>query len=148
MITQNDLAQLSSAAGLAGFDINENDMQILNWNAGMNTHIPAKLPRGFCAVYIFKWNDIYLKVGKANSKSSARYQSHHYYPESSNSNLSKSLLNDTEFQTLLGNMSTSDWLRTNINRYNILIPRDFGSNFVNFAEAFFILKCNPMFEGS
>ena len=148
MITQDNLKQVVQAAKLAGFEVNEKDLELLSWKAGMETHNPKRLPKEYCAVYIFKWNDIYLKVGKANSKSNARYQSQHYYPDSSKSNLSKSLLSDSEFQELLGNMSTSDWLRMNINRYNILIPKKFGSKFVNFVEAFFILKCNPMFEGN
>lgn len=147
MITQKDLKIVASAANLAGFHVDEGDLRLLSWNAGIQTHIPEKLPAGFCAVYIFKWNDKYLKVGKANSKSNARYQSHHYIAESSNSNLSKSLLGNTEFQTLFANTTTSSWLKENVHRYNILIPKNLGGKFVNFVEAFFILKCNPVFEG-
>ena len=121
-------------------------MTLLVWNAGLQTHIPLVLPANSAAVYIFKWNDYYLKVGKVNSNSHARYQSHHYNPDSSRSNLSQSLLSDIEFQALLGDRYVGEWIKVNTTRYNILIPSSLGKNFVHFAEAFFILKCNPRFE--
>jgi len=148
MITQQHIIELCNSAAYAGFNVNPNDLTLLQWNAGLQTHIPLALPANSAAVYIFKWNDNYLKVGKVNSKSNPRYKSHHYNPRSSGSNLSKSLLNDTEFQALLGDNNVGDWLKTNTTRFNILIPTILGKNFVHFAEAFFILKCNPRFENT
>ena len=146
MITQNDLISLITASNLAGFNVDINDIQLLHWEAGIQTHVPQRLPHESAAVYIFKWNDSYLKVGKANENSNARYQSQHYNAESSISNLSRSLLNDAEFQAMLGEITTSEWLRTNTNRFNIIIPSRLGKKFVHFTEAFFILKCNPIYE--
>lgn len=148
MITQQDIIHLCKAAANAGFNVNPNDLELLRWNAGLQTHNPSALPADSAAVYIFKWNNNYLKVGKVNTNSNARYQSQHYNPDSSRSNLSKSLLSDTEFQALLGDGNVGDWLRANTTRFNILIPCTLGKNFVHFAEAFFILKCNPRFENT
>ena len=148
MIAQQDLQSLVNASAQAGYNVNLNDLELLSWDAGMETHIPIALPKDFAAVYIFKWNDSYLKVGKVNSKSNARYQSQHYNPDSSNSNLSKSLLNEPEFEVLLRGSLPGNWLKENTVRFNVLIPSSLGKNFVHFAEAFFILKCSPRFENT
>lgn len=148
MISQQDIQNVIKAASNAGYQVNVNDLQLLTWNAGINNHIPLPLPNGFAAVYVFRWNDCCLKVGKVNNKSNARYQSQHYNPNSSNSNLSKSIINDTEFEALLGDINPGEWLKQNTFRYNILIPERLGKNFVHFVEAFFILKLNPKFENT
>jgi hypothetical protein len=148
MITEQDIQALCNSAINAGFNGDANDIELLQWNLGIQNHIPLQLPADKAAVYIFKWNDTYLKVGKVNENSNARYQSQHYNPNSSNSNLSKSLLGDAEFQALLGNANVGNWIKENTIRFNILIPTNFGKNFVHFAEAFFILKCNPKFENT
>lgn len=148
MITQQDIIELCNSAANTGFNVNPNTLTLLQWNAGIQTHIPLSLPANSAAVYIFKWNDNYLKVGKVNSNSNARYQSQHYNPDSSKSNLSKSLLSDTEFQTILGNGNVGEWLKANTTRFNIIIPSILGKNFIHFAEAFFILKRNPRFENT
>jgi hypothetical protein len=147
MIGQEDLDGLVNAASIAGFKVSVADLQIVVWRKGLN-HIPTALPRGFAAIYIFKWNTKYLKVGKVNTKSSARYHSQHYNPDSSNSNLSKTLLKEPEFEAMIGIEHPGVWLKKNTTRFNILIPASLGKNFVHFAEAFFILKCNPMFENT
>jgi hypothetical protein len=148
MINNDDLKELVISAAQAGFKLHSNDLQLLIWNFGVSNHKPQSLPTNMAAVYIFKWNETYLKVGKVNAKSNARYQFQHYNPDSSKSNLSKSLLNDAEFQALLGDAFIGDWIKENTTRFNILIPTSFGKNFVHFAEAFFILKCNPKFEST
>lgn len=148
MITQNDIQQLVNSATLTGFEIDVEDLQLLQWNAGISTHLPQALPDNNAAVYIFKWGNEYLKVGKVNSNSNARYQSQHYNPNSSMSNLSKSILQDEELRINLNNISVSEWIKANTTRFNILIPSRLGKNFVHFAEAFFILKCNPRFENT
>lgn len=146
LITQQDLTLLAEAALKAGYELSINQLKLVIWDAGFDTHIPTLLPNGFGAVYIFEWGNEYLKVGKVNANSNPRYQFHHYNETSSRSNLSKSLLNDTEFDDLLDGISPGDWIKNNTTRYNILIPSILGKNFINFAEAFFILKCNPRFE--
>lgn len=146
MITQQDLQLLANAAFNAGYNLNPNDLQLLKWNAGIHTHIPLELPQNTAAVYIFEWNGTYLKVGKVNSNSNARYQYHHYDCNSSRSNLSKSISNDVEMTPIIGAIPPGEWIKENTTRFNILIPNSLGKNFVHFAEAFFILKCNPKYE--
>ena len=151
MITQQDLQDLVNAATIAGYNVDINGLQLLQWNAGIQTHIPLALPANSAAIYIFKWNDFYLKVGKVNENSNARYQSQHYNSNSSPSNLSKTLKNESEFHALARQYPDTDqgnWIKENTTRFNILIPSILGKNFVHFAEAFFILKCNPMFENT
>jgi hypothetical protein len=148
MITQNDISALVVSATQAGFNLSASDLQILQWDAGISSHIPIPLPLNMAAVYIFKWGDAYLKVGKVNSKSNARYQSQHYNPESSSSNLAKSILQDVELNKLIGNLNISQWMKANTTRFNILIPSWLGKNFVHFAEAFYILKCSPRYENT
>jgi hypothetical protein len=146
MINKDDLKPLINAAILANFNVDYKSIQLEIWEAGIETHVPRNLPDEFAAVYIFKWNDRYLKVGKVNSNSNARYKSQHYNPNSSKSNLSKSLINHPEFQELIGEIPPEIWIKENTTRYNILIPTSLNCKFVTFAEAFFILKCNPIFE--
>jgi hypothetical protein len=146
MITQDDLLLLVNAANIAGYRINLDHLKLELWPAGIDTHKPTALPNGFSAVYIFVHNTQCLKVGQAGPNSSARYHSQHYNPDSCNSNLSKSIRNDVNYAALVGQGNIGAWLKTNSTRYNILIPNNYDSRFVNFAEAFFILKCNPLFE--
>jgi hypothetical protein len=146
MITQNDIQSLVEAANCVGVGVPIGDLQLLRWNAGVG-HIPAPLPAGFSAVYIFKYDigNSYLKVGQAGPNSGPRYLSHHYHTTAP-STLAKSIINDPAFFGLLNNFTPRDWLINNTSRYNILIPNIYGKHFVNFVEAFFILKCNPIFE--
>lgn len=151
MITQNDIHVLVQAAALAGFDIERAQLRIERWDAGKQTHIPISLPVNCSAIYIFEWNDRCLKVGKVNQNSNQRYQYHHYNPDSSPSNLAKSLRSETEFHALVDEGHDTDWgnwIRENTTRYNIIVPGIIGPKFVHFTEAFFILKCNPVFENS
>ncbi|MBK8368703.1 MAG: hypothetical protein IPL10_15190 [Bacteroidetes bacterium] len=77
MITQQDIQALCNSAIYAGFNGDANDIELIQWNLGIQNHIPLQLPANKAAVYIFKWNDTYLKVGKVNANSNARYQSQH-----------------------------------------------------------------------
>ena len=113
----------------------------------MATHYPVALPRDNSAIYIFEdLSSGYLKIGQAGPNSAARYLSQHYYT-STGSTLAKSLLKDPIYSPLIGVKTPSVWIKENTSRYNILIPNIYSKHFVNFAEAFFILKCNPRFEG-
>ena len=147
MITQQDLKLLVTAAANTGYHVNIKDLVLLKWDAGIQSHIPQPLPKGFSAVYFFKWKDEFLKVGKAGLNTKPRYLSQHYYIYENGSTLSKSLSNDSKFSALIGDATPGEWLKINTTRFNILIPDTLSKNFVNFAEAFFILKCNPRFEG-
>jgi hypothetical protein len=146
MITQNDLESLIIASRLAGYNVHIDQLRLINWDRGLDSHYPMPLPQGYGAIYIFKWDEIYLKVGKAGCNSNARYQSQHYNPNSSNSNLSRSLINDNQFNGIVNINNVGNWLKENTSRFNILIPDQLNNNFLHFAEAFFILKCTPRYE--
>lgn len=146
MITQNDLKNVVNAAKLAGFGLTENDLLLNVWACGIETHKPTPLPKNFSAVYMYLWNEQYLKVGMAGKNSNARYQSHHYNYNSSGSNLSKSLLKEADFKNAINESNVGNWIIENTTRFNILIPSRFTKNLTNFIEAFFILKLNPRFE--
>ena len=148
MIIQQDVQNLVDAANNAGYMVNIGHLSLVTWNAGIATHNPTALPIGFSAVYIFEHPFEYLKIGKAcGDNANPRYQSQHYYKKASSS-LAKSLERDPIYSPLIGGLTLRDWIRTNTSRYNILIPNIYNKHFLNFAEAFFILKCNPKFEGS
>jgi len=148
MINKNDLVTVVKAASKAGFKNSAKNLELLVWGKGMQTHKPASLRKGSFAVYIFELNGIFLKVGKVcGEKNNDRYRSHHYIIKGANSTLAKSLSKHSNYSKIIGKEKIRDWMLTNINRYNILIPQSYGKHFVNFVEAFFILKCNPLFEG-
>jgi hypothetical protein len=144
-ITREDLRQLCVSAGIAGVEVDPASLNLEELGAG-DSHVPNTLPSGKCAVYIFEFNGMCLKVGKVNQKSKARYRYQHYRPHSCRSNLALSLLGDAEFTTRIGCGNAEQWIRQNTTRYNVLIPAELGDGFVHFAEAFFILKCRPRFE--
>lgn len=144
MTINTEIQELFKIGIKLGLKVKSNEMKLEIWKAG-SIHSPKQLPEGYSAVYIFKYKDKYLKVGKANSKSKARYLSQHYNPNSCKSNLSKSIINNLGMKSIMKKCIPGKWLKENTTRYNILIPNSYGKNFVNFAEAYFLLKCNPIF---
>lgn len=148
MITNQDLKSLVKAAQVAGFVVDEKKLKLLTWNAGSDTHKPTVLEVNYFAVYIFKHKKKYLKVGKVSGAiNNDRYYQHHYLYNGANSTLAKSLVNCSEYSQFLNCDNVRTWIIENTTRFNVLIPKSYGKNFVNFSEAFFILKCNPKFEG-
>lgn len=148
MITTDDINLLSKVSRDCGFKVNPKDLKLIFWNKGIDTHKPTKLPEGYFAVYIFQHNKNYLKVGKVSgSKNNDRYYQHHYIVKGANSTLAKSLSLDPIYSKKIIKGNEREWILKNTSRFNILIPKSYEANFVNFAEAFFILRCNPKFEG-
>lgn len=69
------------------------------------------------AVYSFIYQDRFLKIGKAGSNSNERFNSQHYDPKNSQSNLAKSLLNDPKLVELnLDATNIKEWIKTNTRR--------------------------------
>jgi hypothetical protein len=148
MITQNDINDLVNCANIAGLEVENNQIILLQLNPGIENHIQPELPQGYNAVYIFKYNEIYLKVGKVSGNSNARYQYQHYSPNSNGSTLSKSLQNDENFNDIINDQNIGVWIKENTTRFNILIPEVITNYFLHFTEAFFILRCRPKYENS
>jgi hypothetical protein len=146
MITNEDIVLVVKAAKFSGFkDVKSEDLELNVWNKGLKNHLPVKLPNTCGAVYIFEYNKEYLKVGKVGQKSNPRYQHQHYRVSSNISTFAKSLVNDSSNN--LTEEVVSDWIKENTTRYNIIIPCKYDRKFINFVEAFFILKCQPKYEG-
>lgn len=62
---------------------------------------PLRLPNNKIAVYTFYYNGNFLKIGQANIKSNARYQSHHYHIKSGRSTLANSLVADPTMSSII-----------------------------------------------
>ncbi|MGG4481236.1 hypothetical protein [Paenibacillus illinoisensis] len=99
-------------------------------------------------VYTFRFQNEYLKIGKAGRNSKARLYSHHYNPGSSKSNLAKSVLSDTAMNHhSLSNVTVGDWIKNNIERVDIEVDEKLGIFTLNLIES--ILHCMylPKYEG-
>ncbi len=113
-------------------------------------HIPPKtLPSGKMAVYVFLWGDDCLKIGKVGPKSQARYTSQHYNPNSSNSNLAKSILKDKIKLGLhdLSESTVGNWIKSDTDRLNIILDERLGMPILSLLEAFLQCRLRPRFEG-
>jgi hypothetical protein len=125
-------------------EVEENQIEIKDLGYPHKTEI---LPKGKMAVYAFFYGNECLKIGKAGPKSNARYNSQHYNPESSKSNLAKSLVNDSEFNDKVNLDNVSQWIKENTQRINVLIDQKVGILVLNFCEVFLQLYFKPRYEG-
>lgn len=110
---------------------------------------PSRMPAGKIAVYVFAYGDITLKVGKAGSKSQARYISQHYNAGSAPSTLAASLLNrGGEIGVSdLSKESVSKWIKTHTDRINLVLDSEVGIDALSLLEAFLHCRLKPVFEG-
>jgi hypothetical protein len=116
---------------------------------------PRNLPYGTVAIYAwFFRGDQCLNCGKAGPNSQARYTSMHYNPNSSNSNLAKSLITSGERIGITGlSISTAGaWIRENSMRVNLLFPISMLDSCtlplaLAYYEAFLHVRWKPVFEG-
>ncbi|OAB39286.1 hypothetical protein PMSD_04985 [Paenibacillus macquariensis subsp. defensor] len=122
------------------------DDQIRVLNRG-KPHV-CKMVAGKMYIYTYQYQDEYLKIGKAGIKSKARFYSHHYNPESSKSNLAKSIVSDPAMSKyLLTSSSVGDWIKNNVTRIDLEIDVALGVFGLNLIES--ILHClyQPKYEG-
>lgn len=110
-------------------------------------HTPLPLPKGKMAVYTFVYNGIFLKIGQANKKSKARYQSHHYYIKSGKSTLANSLMKSNLISTPINTTNVTQWIKDNCERYDIIIDEKFGKYTLNFIEGLLHHQYKPKYEG-
>lgn len=111
-------------------------------------HVPCPLKRGTMGVYTFLYKDAFLKIGKAGPNSSARFFSQHYLPASSASNLSKSLLNDSDMKGLgMTGDTVGDWIKQNTRRIDIILDESLGIFTLELIEAALHFKYEPRYEG-
>lgn len=82
-------------------------------------------------------------------RSQSRFTSQHYNPNSSASNLAKSLLLHHEELKLIGisESNVSEWIISHEDRENILLNRKHGIQTLNLLESFLQCRLSPRFEG-
>lgn len=134
-------------AELAGVELQNSSLTVEKLPAPHEP--PSTLPRGKMAVYAFVWGSQCLKVGKVGPKSQARYTSQHYNPNSSQSNLAKSILT-VDGQMGIVNLSESNvgnWIKQNVDRFNFWLDSSCGMPVLTLPEAFLQCRMHPIFEG-
>lgn len=148
MIDVNQLiSDFNSVADLAGVNIPE---AAITREVLRKPHTPpTALPTGKMAVYVFLWGDLCLKVGKAGLCSQARYTSQHYNPNSSKSNLSKSILEKgLKFGfPSLKEKDVGNWIKNETDRVNFLLDKKLGIPVLSLLESFLQCRLKPKFEG-
>ena len=141
------ITEFLSIAKLAGVNIPQGAVWLETLH---KPHTPQSvLPQGSMAVYVFLWGDHCLKVGKIGPKSQARYMSQHYNPNSSSSNLAKSILRQ-KFELgfpHLTETNVGDWIKQNTDRINFLLDQNLGISVLSLMEAFLQCRLKPKFEG-
>ncbi len=115
-------------------------------------HKQSSLPEGYAAVYIFVYKTEtkceYLKIGKANANSKARFTSQHY-GFSAPSTLAKSICNDDEFRQMgITEENVKDWMLNNLYRINIFISAEQDKAATELVEAILHYKFRPRYEGN
>lgn len=125
-------------------------------------HKPHALPSHKCAVYVFSLSGSHgercpagayrvLKVGKVGPKSSARFHSQHYNPNSARSNLAKTLLESRILWPYLGitelaAAQVGRWIRENTDRDHFYLDAA-DSELLDPLEKYMRARLNPVFEG-
>lgn len=115
-------------------------------------HKLSSLPKGYAAVYVFVYRTEnkyeYLKIGKANVNSAARFTSQHY-GFSTSSTLAKSICNDDEFRQIgINKENVKEWMINNLHRINIFIGEEHGKAATELVEAILHYKFRPRYEGN
>jgi hypothetical protein len=110
---------------------------------------PSNLPQGKMAVYAFWFNGDWLKIGKAGTKTKARFTSQHYNAGSAPSTLAASLVADQRMQNVTGfdKNSPGNWLKLNTCRANILISDKHRKEIISLLEVFLHARLRPRYEG-
>lgn len=112
-------------------------------------HQPDSLPPGKMGICTFWHDDIALKIGRVGPNSNSRFLSQHYNPNSSRSNLAKSILLDKSMNHLcLSEANIGDWIKRNCRRIDILLDKDLGTFTLERIKASLVNRYEPKYEGS
>jgi hypothetical protein len=141
------LAAFTSVSELAGDPISRAEMEVEYLDAPHRP--PTRLPVGRMAIYGFRGDGTWLKIGKAGPNSNARYTSQHYNLGSAQSTLAGSLANDPRMRTVAGfdPRSPGVWIKAATHRVNILLPSQRQAALLSLLEAFLHLQLRPRYEG-
>ncbi|MDR2624478.1 MAG: hypothetical protein LBC39_07975 [Methanobrevibacter sp.] len=105
---------------------------------------PKNLSDRKMVVYSFIHKNKFLKIGYVGEKSKARYTSQHYNPESSKSNLAKSVIEDKEIE--LDERNIGEWIEKNCQRVDIILDGKLGYVTGNILEAALQYHFEPKYE--
>jgi hypothetical protein len=151
------LEAFADAARRNGITIEEKDIQAECLSSPHRR--PSRLPIGKHGVYWFTLRGCCLKVGKVGPLSAARYTSQHHNPQSSNSNLAKSILKSRdrlkkgvpeELHAAIDAISeetVGSWIEQNCTRFNVLIDAKLDDFALTLLESVVQSRFRPIFEG-
>ena len=152
---ENTMNLIEKLSDELGYPITKDDYYIEDM--GCPHKQPTQLRTGYSAVYIFiHVMDVaddevlyqFLKIGKANSKSGARFVSQHY-GFSTPSTLAKSLCSDPEFQRLgVCQATIKEWMFKHLARVNIMIKNECGKAATELIESIMHYHLRPKYEGN
>lgn len=124
------------------------------------SHQPTALSNNQKGVYVFLNGNYCFKVGKAGSKSKARWNSHHYnLDETTPSTFPKSIKKDTgRFKNFfpagkhqeiddLNPENIRAWIQNNISRMEFIISGNESDYALNLLEALLQFRLMPEYEG-
>ena len=137
-------SEIIAVSKIVGKEINTNDIWICD--SGCPHNSPKKRDSNVSNVYMFQYKDNFLKIGKADIKSSARHNSHHYTPKGSSSSLYHSLEKSDYFKSIISNGNIGKWIKENCRRIDIYINENESSYTLGMIESLMIYKFNPLFE--
>ena len=145
---RNKMEYIEEITSVLGEKLNKEDYYIEDM--GRPHKQPSKLPQGYSAIYIFVYESEteyrFLKICKANEKSSARFSSQHY-GFSAPSTLAKSICSDEEFIQLgINKNNVKEWMLENLHRINICVKANKATT--ELVEAVFHYAFRPKYEGN
>lgn len=127
-----------------GKPLDENYLEIID--CGLNRKRRG-LPSGKMGVYAYCYNGVFLKIGKAGPRSSARFSSQHYRLNAK-STLAKSILKDESMSELgITEQNVGDWIKNNCCRIEVLISTEAGIFTLELIESIIHYVYKPKYEG-
>ncbi len=105
------------------------------------------LLKNYSAVYMFRYNNQYLKIGKVGVNSNARFQYQHYSFNANDSTLARSLINDKNFEYILKDVAVKEWMEENLYRIDIMFHKSLGKHINSVFESVLHYIFNPRYEG-
>ena len=109
-------------------------------------HVPPdKLPAGKLAVVLYAWEGVWLMVdGKVGEHRRHKFGDWHYDPKNSRCNLAS--LIKRNMPKAIGEMHVSDFMKEKVNRFNFLIPEEYGCVTQMYLQGFLMFKFFPKFR--
>ena len=114
-------------------------------------HVPPKSLEGGAAVYCFIYKGEFLKIGKANKKSTARFCHQHYGAKRSVSTLAKTLCRDKsmyQYGIQADGTGIKEWMTQNLQRVDIYINCEQSVWATSLVEGIMHYKYQPRYEGN